>query len=124
VNIYGVQLNINDAYGYRGDWRQAKVKYVLLSADNNPSVYSVPDEVADNLKKYCLDFCDKWMYENPDAKKYHIGEGVCYNEEDFIEYLNKWIFPDMSSVFVEKIGFIDSVKDIPEKYKGCEWFNF
>lgn len=100
------------------------MKYILLSADNNPSVYSVPDEVADNLRKYCIDFCDKWLRESPHAKKYRIGGCFCYNEKDFIEYLNKWIFPNMLSVFVETLEWIDSAGDILEKYKGCEWFNF
>lgn len=100
------------------------MKYVLLSADNSPSVYSVPNEVADNLRKYCIDFCNKWLYESPHAKKYHRGGGVCYDEKDFIEYLNKWIFPNMPSVFIETLEWIDSEKDIPEKYKGCDWFNF
>lgn len=100
------------------------MKYILLSADNNPSVYSVPDEVADNLRRYRIDFCDIWMHESPHAKKYRIGGGVCYDEKDFIEYLNKWIFPNMSSVFVQTLELIDTGEDAPEKYKGCEWFNF
>jgi hypothetical protein len=100
------------------------MRYVLISADNSPSVYSVPNEVADNLRKYCIDFCDKWLHESPHAKKYHRDGGVCYDEKDFIEYLNKWVFPNMPSVFIETLEWIDSEKDIPEKYKGCDWFNF
>lgn len=53
-----------------------------------------------------------------------IGDSVCYNENDFIEYLNKWIFPDKPSVLIETIGWISSKADIPEKYKGCKCFNF
>lgn len=30
------------------------MKNVLLSADNEISVFSVPNEVADNLQQYCL----------------------------------------------------------------------
>lgn len=100
------------------------MKYVLLSADNNPCVYLVPNEVGDNLRKYCIDFCDKWLHMSPHAQKYRIGGGVCYNEEDFIDYLNKWIFPKMPSVFIETLEWIDSEEGIPQKYKGCEWFNF
>lgn len=33
------------------------MKNVLLSADSEISVFAVPDEVADNLEKYCLEFC-------------------------------------------------------------------
>ncbi len=100
------------------------MKCVLLSADNNPSVYSVPDVVAKNLRKYCIDFCDKWLRQSPNAKKFRIGGGVCYNEKDFIEYLNTWISPDEPSVLIENLGWINSKADIPEKYKDCEWFNF
>lgn len=32
------------------------MKNVLLSADSAISLFSVPDKVADNLEKYCLDF--------------------------------------------------------------------
>ncbi len=32
------------------------MKNVLLSADSEISVFNVPDEVADNLEKYCLEF--------------------------------------------------------------------
>lgn len=100
------------------------MKYILLSADSDTSVYLVPDEVADNLRKYCIDFCDKWLHQSPYAKKYRIGGGVCYTEEDFIEYLNTWIFPDKPSVLIETIGWINSKADIPEKYKEYERFNF
>ena len=64
------------------------MKYVLLSADNTPSVYLVPDIVADNLREYCIEFCGKWLWESPHAKEYRVGDGVCYNEQDFIKYLN------------------------------------
>jgi len=98
------------------------LKNVLLSADNIPSVYSVPDEVADNLRKYCIDFCDTWLRKSSDAKKYRIhGSGVCFNEKDFIEYLNKWIFPNQPSILIETLVSMD---DIQKKYKGYEWFNF
>lgn len=49
---------------------------------------------------------------------------IRYDEKDFIIYLNKWIFPNMTSIFIETLEWIDSKKDIPERYKGCEWFNF
>ena len=97
------------------------MKHILLSADSMPSVYLVPDEVADNLREYCVNFCDKWLSKSPDAKKYRVHSVVCYNEKDFIEYLNKWIFPNQPSVFIEKL---DSMNNIPEKYSGCKRFDF
>jgi len=101
------------------------MKYVLLSSDNNPSVYSVPDKVANDLINYCIDFCHNWLNNSPHAKKYRLKGGIlCYNEHDFIEYLNQWIFPDEQSVYIETLEFIQTKKGIPEKYKDCEWFNF
>ena len=65
------------------------MKYVLLSADGEISVFSVPDKVANNLQKYCLEFCCNWLYQSPEAAKFRVqmGDtvGVCYDEKDFIE---------------------------------------
>ena len=77
------------------------MKVVLLSADNNPSVYSVPDIVADHL--------------------YRVNGGLCYTEKDFIEYLNRWLFPDRPSCFIETL---DANADIPQKYTTCSCFHF
>lgn len=44
------------------------MKKILLSADSEISVFKVPDKVADNLEKYCLEFCCDWLYNSPDAK--------------------------------------------------------
>ena len=108
------------------------MKNILLSADNAPSVYSVPDIVADNLREYCCEFCGKWLHESPDAAEYFISYGFAYNETDFINYLNKWVFPDEPSVLVETLDWSvigeaingRGAPRLPEKYKGCEWFNF
>ena len=71
------------------------MKRVLLSADSEISVYSVANEVADNLEKYCSEFRCHWLYESPDAGKYRTKIGdtvvVCYSEKDFIDYLNRLI---------------------------------
>ncbi|MCL2633374.1 MAG: hypothetical protein FWD34_02545 [Oscillospiraceae bacterium] len=109
------------------------MKYVLLSSDSVPSVFSVPDVVADNLQEYCLEFCNKWLPNSPDAGEYRIDGCLCYNENDFIKYLNKWIFPDEPSEFVELLEFsviyeaVNGWKSSPvftEKYGQCAWFNF
>ena len=99
------------------------MKHVILSADNAPSVYSVPEIVADNLNEYCLEF-RKWLWESPHAKKYHYGTGVCYTEEDFIEYLNTWVYPDKPSLLIETLEDIYDRTSKPQKYKHCEWYNF
>ena len=40
---------------------------IILMADGARKVYSVPEAAAENLEKYCLDFCDKWLWTSPDA---------------------------------------------------------
>jgi hypothetical protein len=36
------------------------MKNVILSHDDKVRIYSVPDEVADNLDKYCWEFAANW----------------------------------------------------------------
>ena len=78
------------------------VKYVLLSADGEISVFSVPNKVANNLQKYCLEFCCNWLYQSPEAAKFRVqmGDtvGVCYDEKDFIDYLNQYICDEQSTL--------------------------
>ena len=99
------------------------MKNVILSADGSSKVYSVPDAVADDLEHYCQDFSN-WLYESPDAAKYHDGMGVCYDETDFIEYLNTWVFPEQPCAFVADLGFIRWNWLTPFKYRRCPRFNF
>ena len=100
------------------------MKEVIISADGDSVVYSVPDVVADNLRKYCIEFCDKWMKTSPHARMYKIKGGYCFNEADFIEYLNEYVFPDQESTFVRNLGWTDLGKDIPDEYKDLPYFNF
>ena len=100
------------------------MKNVILCADGDSKVYSVPDEVANDLQNYCLTFCTDWLYNSPDAEKYREGGAVCYNEEDFIEYLNKWKYPGQPSTLVENLGWIGHDCEIPEQYRECPRFDF
>ena len=36
---------------------EVDMKPVILSADGDSVVYTVPDAVADNLEAYCMEFC-------------------------------------------------------------------
>lgn len=99
------------------------MKNIVISADGDRKVYSVPDIVADNLEKYCMEFC-AWLTTSPHAKKYRVRGILCYNETDFIDYLNKWVFPEEISCFVENLGWIDFSASLPEQYKKCPEFNF
>ena len=100
------------------------MKEVILSADGDSIVYSVPDEVADNLEQYCIEFCDNWLWNSPDAEKYRDGRGVCYNESDFIKYLNTYIFPDCESKMIKNLGWTDLDENLPEEYNKHPYFNF
>lgn len=95
------------------------MKEIILSADGDNIVYLVPEVVADNLKQYCLEFCDRWMVTSPDAKKYQVDGGYSYVEADFIDYLNDHVFPEQKSVFVKNLG-----NNIPTEYKKHSYFNF
>jgi hypothetical protein len=101
------------------------MKNVIVSADGDRMVYSVPSAVADNLEKYCLEFIGNWIWTGPLAQKYRKGNGVCYNEKDFIEYLNSWLFPNEQSALIENLGptGIDA-PPIPERYSSCPRYNF
>ena len=90
------------------------MKHVVISADGDRKVYSVPDVVAENLRAYCMEFCTKWLRTSPHAGKYRRSGVFCYNEDDFIEYLNTWVFPDQKSTLVANLGWIDFREKLPQ----------
>ena len=100
------------------------MKPVVLSADGERKVYSVPDLVAEHLSEYCLDFAVDWLRNSPQAKKYRNDRGFCFNEDDFIDYLNQYVFPDEKSVLVKNLGWIDFDSKLPAPYCDYPQFNF
>lgn len=100
------------------------MKNVVLSADGERKVYSVPDAVAEDLPGYCCEFCLRWLRTSPHAEKYRTEEGFCYDESSFIEYLNEWVFPEEPSVLVENLGWLDFNEPLPAPYTDCPDFNF
>ena len=102
------------------------MKKILLSADGDISVYSVPDNVADELDAYCQRFF-KWLKEDTAAEKYRfvINGTAClrYDERDFIDYLNLSSGSE-HSVLVETLDGISDIVNIPEKYRKLPYFNF
>ena len=104
--------------------KRQNMKEIILSADGDSMVYLVPKAVADNLKKYCIEFSDKWMKTSPKAKCYRTKHGYCYNEADFIDYLNKYIFPEQKSVFIKNLGWTDLGENLPVEYQKHPYFNF
>lgn len=103
------------------------MKDVLLSADSEISVFAVPDEVADHLEQYCIEFCGNWLHKSPDAAQYRRNRGnitvVCYTEKDFINYLNKYIF-DEQAYLVANFPNVYAKEDLPKEYIGLPYFNF
>ena len=100
------------------------MKEVILSADGDSMVYLVPDEVAKDLKKYCIYFCDRWLKTSPDAKKYRVKGGYCYNESNFIDYLNEFVFPEQKSILIKNLGWTALGKNLPPDYQNHPYFNF
>ncbi|WP_175475326.1 hypothetical protein [Butyrivibrio sp. ob235] len=85
------------------------MKNVLLSADGDIKVYSVPDIVEKNLEK----IADEFSFE-----------GGLFDVEDFIDWLNKYKYPYKKSVYIETIGCVGDVDELPDQYKNCKWYNF
>ena len=102
------------------------MKHLILSADGDRMVYLVPDDVSDHTDKYVRLFYN-WMKESKQAKnlrrKMGSGIGYCFNEQDFVDWLNHHKFRDTPCVFVENLGFINP-RRFPDEYKNCPWFNF
>jgi len=103
------------------------MKRVLLSADSEISVFMVPDKVADNLEQYCLEFSCNWLHKSPDAEKYRVKTGgvtgVCFNEKDFIDYLNQYVCEEQSAL-IATLTDVYVGTELPEKYFGLPYFNF
>ena len=102
------------------------MKNVILSHDDKVRIYSVPDEVADNLDKYCWEFAANWIWKNPNGAKLLQeirGQKVAiYGSTDFVDYLNEWIFPQQKSVLIEQLNYYDY--ELPENYKDYPQYNF
>ena len=99
------------------------MKNVVISADGDRKVYSVPDVVADNLREYCIEFCGNWLINSPNAKRYRKGRMCCFNEDDFIEYLNTVLYPDKPSKKIKTFKAADD-EDVPEEYRKYPYYNF
>ncbi|MCL2445441.1 MAG: hypothetical protein FWD06_01560 [Oscillospiraceae bacterium] len=83
-------------------------KHIWLSADSPASIYLVPDVVAKNLRVYIDDFY-KWMETSATAAKHRMptgfgGIGLCFNDCDFIAYLNDVVFTDRPCKLVDRDG--------------------
>jgi len=103
------------------------LKEVILSHDSEAKIYIVPDEVADNLDQYCWDFAANWVWNGPENRRFLIdcGDGrlgALFGAPDFIEYLNRWVFPEQQSRLIRGLGCYNY--EIPEEYKDYPMYNF
>ena len=103
------------------------MKHVLLSADGPIRVYSVPDEVAADLYEWADRFRD-WMQNAPEASCYRTvfpsgTIGLCFTEEDFIQYLNNVAFPEQPSSLLEELGWANPLH-LDEPYRSYPRYNF
>ena len=75
---------------------------VILTYDSEAMLYSVPAEVAANLDQYCWDFTANWVWHGLKNGKFlrSFGDGqlgAASGAPDFIDYLNRWAFPECKS---------------------------
>ena len=99
------------------------MKQVILSADGDQFLYSVPDPVAEHLDRFCMEFLH-WMQRTPAGKKYWVGRGYMYTEADFIDWLNENRFPGQRSRLLEDLGDWDLQEKIFAEHPDIPHFNF
>ena len=103
------------------------MREVILSHDSEAVLYSVPAEVAAYLEEYCWDFAANWVWHGPEngrfLKPFGQGQlGAVFGAPDFIDYLNKWAFPDRESKRVKGLGC--DFCELPEEYQRFPRYNF
>ena len=100
------------------------MKKIILSADGPFRIYEVPDEAADRLEEYCLRFT-AWLKKSPDAAEYRRGRLLIYNEADFIDYLNRYVFPGAPCRLVGSFSRGGGKRpESPPEYRDCPRFDF
>ena len=97
------------------------MKKVILSADGDQYLYSVPDPVAEHLDRFCMEFL-RWMQDNPVG--YWDGRGYMFTEADFIDWLNENRFPEQRSQLLENLGDWDLQEKIFAEHPDIPHYNF
>ena len=100
---------------------------VILSHDGQALLCRVPGEVAGNLEQFCWDFATSWVWHGPENGRYlrRISEeqiGAVFGAQDFIDYLNRWVFEDQPSQVLAELGIC--FDQLPEEYDGLPRYNF
>lgn len=102
------------------------MKEVILSADGDLWLYSVPADAADNLAAICNEFASDYVWHGSKSGRFLrlCGEQYVafFNADDFIEYLNTERYPEFKSKKIRLLGSFDS--GVPEEYRHIPWYNF
>lgn len=112
---------------FHDEEEQQGMEEVILSHDSQAMLYRVPWEVARDLESYCESFSAEWVWHGPEKEKFlrEIGPGqqvAAYGAPDFIDYLNRWVFPERPCRLVKMLDFYGY--DIPPEYQGTPHYNF
>ena len=105
----------------------AGMSEVILSHDSEAILYAVPAEVAANLDQYCWDFAANWVWHGPENGKFlhklpNGQYGAMFGAEDFIDYLNRWAFPESESRQIKALGCYGY--ELPSEYQHYPCYNF
>ena len=121
-----IEIYHNNIVFYEKNDDTREMKEVVLSADGDPSLYLVPADVADNLATVANEFAFDYVWHGENNGKFlrHCGKTIaaCFNEEDFIEYLNTVLYPDKPSKKIMTIHTDDD--ELPEEYRKLPYCNF
>ena len=103
------------------------MREVILSHDSAAKLYLVPAEVAENLGEYCWEFAAEWVWHGPENSRFlrDTGNGqygALFGADDFIDYLNRWRFPDSPSSLIKGLGCYNY--ELPEQYQTLPQYNF
>ncbi|MBO7151569.1 MAG: hypothetical protein J6V77_01915, partial [Clostridia bacterium] len=99
------------------------MKKVLLGETYSCNVYLVPNEVADNLREYCLKYCT-WLSKSPEAESIKRKMGRSPSDDGFIGYLNKFAFPQYESKLVEELDGVRSPIELEGMPEGSFRYEF
>ncbi len=121
-----VEIYHNNIVFYEQTDDTREMKEVILGADGELSLYSVPADVADNLASVCNNFASEYVWHGEKSGKFLKLYGEQYvavfTEEDFIEYLSTVLYPERPSKKLKTLGSFDD--GVPKEYRSVPRYNF
>ena len=116
------------------------MRYILLSADSEPTLYEAPDIIAERLSDYADAFLNSiydpaspfWQtVQDPSGTSYTL---VCYNEKHFVDWLNQqqetkdqpvkepeWLSMEKREIILDTAR---KERYLPYEQMQYPWFNF